>query len=66
LLRYRARTQDTTPEQARAAIEQTIPMRRLGRPEELAHLVVFLVSERASYITGASYWIDGGLYRGLM
>jgi 3-oxoacyl-[acyl-carrier protein] reductase len=66
LLRYRARTQDTTPEQARAAIEQTIPMRRLGRPEELAHLVVFLASERASYITGASYWIDGGLYRGLM
>ena len=66
LLRYRARTQNTTPEEARAAIEQTIPLRRLGRPEELAHLVVFLASERASYITGASYWIDGGLYRGLM
>lgn len=42
-----------------------IPLRRLGQPEELASLVVFLASERASYITGASIAVDGGLTRGL-
>lgn len=46
--------------------EGSIPLRRLGRPEEFADLVVFLASERASYITGASIQIDGGFYRGLM
>lgn len=42
-----------------------IPLHRLGNPEELANLVVFLASERASYITGASIAVDGGLIRGL-
>lgn len=38
---------------------------RVGRPEEFAALVVFLASERASYITGASIAVDGGLVKGL-
>lgn len=42
-----------------------IPLRRLGRPEEFANLVVFLASERASYITGASIAVDGGYTKGL-
>ena len=46
--------------------EESIPLQRLGKPEELADLVVFLASERASYITGTSIQIDGGYYRGLM
>lgn len=46
--------------------EAQIPMGRLGRPEELANLVVFLASERAGYITGTSIPIDGGYCRGLL
>jgi 3-oxoacyl-[acyl-carrier protein] reductase len=40
---------------------QHIPMRRLGAPQEVADLVAFLASERASYITGQIVGIDGGL-----
>ena len=39
---------------------QEVPMRRLGRPDEIADCVVFLASERASYITGQSISVDGG------
>jgi 3-oxoacyl-[acyl-carrier protein] reductase len=38
---------------------------RVGRPKEFADLVVFLASERATYITGASIVVDGGLVKGL-
>ena len=41
-----------------------IPLQRLGQAEEVADLVVFLVSDRARYITGATFRIDGGLTRG--
>jgi 3-oxoacyl-[acyl-carrier protein] reductase len=44
---------------------QQAPLRRIGRPEEFADLVVFLASERASYLTGVSIQVDGGLVKGI-
>jgi len=40
-------------------------MGRIGQPEEVAAMVVFLASERASYVTGVTVQVDGGLVRGL-
>jgi len=65
LLAHRARSQGVSREQALAAVVAGIPLGRMGRPEEFAALVVFLASEQAAYITGASYAIDGGLCRSL-
>lgn len=42
------------------AIMAMIPARRMGQPSEIAEMVVWLCSERASYVTGASYNVDGG------
>jgi 3-oxoacyl-[acyl-carrier protein] reductase len=44
-------------------IETEVPMKRLGKPEEIADAVVFLASERASFITGACLIVDGGQTR---
>jgi NAD(P)-dependent dehydrogenase (short-subunit alcohol dehydrogenase family) len=48
------------PDSERAQIEESIALRRLGRPEEIARAVVFLLSEEASYVTGAHWTVDGG------
>lgn len=48
------------PSFAKALIDKT-PMRRFGRPEEIAAAVVFLASDEASFITGATLTVDGGM-----
>ena len=50
-------------EKVEAQLAAAIPMGRLGDPMELGHLVAFLASEQASYITGAAYQVDGGSIR---
>lgn len=44
---------------------EQVPLKRLGKPEEFANVVVFLASERASYVTGQSIAIDGGFVKGI-
>ena len=58
-----ARRTGTTAEQVRAGIEASIPLGRYGEPEEFAAAAVFLLSDAASYITGATLQTDGGLIR---
>ena len=45
---------------------EDVPVGRIGTPEEFANVVVFLASERASYVTGVAVQVDGGLVRGLL
>src|SRR6204780_1956209 len=44
----------------KANLAATVPLNRVGRPEEIARTIVFLASDKASFITGASYVVDGG------
>ena len=61
----RAEALQTSPEDIEKSITSTIPMNRLATPEEQANLIVFLGSERASYITGTTIQVDGGAVRGI-
>lgn len=47
---------------AREAVASSIPMKRMGRPEDVAAVVRFLASEGAGYVTGQTLAVDGGLY----
>ena len=46
------------------AINEAIPVGRLGKPEEIAALAAFLASDAAAFITGAVIDINGGMYMG--
>jgi 3-oxoacyl-[acyl-carrier protein] reductase len=66
LLRDRAKRKLTTLEEEAAKVAIDIPMGRMGTPKEFAKAAAFLVSPAASYITGVSLLVDGGMYRGVM
>ena len=60
LLHSMADRKGITAEEERQAWEQSIPMQRFGRPEEIANAIAFLASPAASYITGTNITVDGG------
>jgi 3-oxoacyl-[acyl-carrier protein] reductase len=60
-----AATEGVTPQKIQERWTSQIPMGRLGKPEEFANVVVFLASERASYVTGVSIAVDGGFIKGI-
>jgi 3-oxoacyl-[acyl-carrier protein] reductase len=53
---------DELPEKAREELAAQIPLGRFGTAEEVAHAVLFLVSEQAGYITGQVLGVNGGMY----
>jgi NAD(P)-dependent dehydrogenase (short-subunit alcohol dehydrogenase family) len=50
----------TGTEERQAGLVSRVPLKRAGRPEEIAQTIAFLSSDKASFITGASYAVDGG------
>jgi NAD(P)-dependent dehydrogenase (short-subunit alcohol dehydrogenase family) len=50
----------TQTAERKAGLASTVPLKRVGRPEEIAQAIVFVSSDKASFITGASYLVDGG------
>jgi NAD(P)-dependent dehydrogenase (short-subunit alcohol dehydrogenase family) len=54
-------TRFTNTDENKAALISTVPVKRLATPEEIAHAIAFVASANASYITGASIPVDGGM-----
>ena len=66
LNRANAEREGVDPAEIQARLEASIPLGRLAEPEEFAALAAFLASERAGYITGGAFAVDGGWLRGLL
>ena len=60
------RLMEVYAERSRASDMEQIPLRRFGRPEEVADVICFLASDRGSYVTGAVIPVDGGMTRFLL
>ena len=63
IMSHQAITRGVEVGEIKKFIESTIPMKRLGNPEEYGYLVAFLASDNASYITGSNIPIDGGFLK---
>lgn len=61
-----AKKAGTTPDQAKAKAMATIPMGRYGQPDEYGRVGAFLLSDAASYMTGSTVQVDGGLIRSVL
>lgn len=59
----RAKQANTSHEEVLAAMANDVPLKRLGRPDEIGSVIVFLASEQASYITGTTIQVDGGIIK---
>ncbi len=66
IVKARAEREGISEEDAKRGWTNSIPLGRLGNPEEFANLVVFLASEKASYITGTAIQVDGGFFKGIL
>jgi 3-oxoacyl-[acyl-carrier protein] reductase len=65
LHRNRAEREGRRLEDVQADETREIPLGRFGTPEEIANVIAFVVSPRASYLTGIILQVDGGMYRGI-
>ena len=65
LLQQRAQASGITPDEARKELMERDGLRRIGQPEDVAELALFLASERARHIQGAAIGVDGGQTAGL-
>jgi 3-oxoacyl-[acyl-carrier protein] reductase len=61
----RAAQKGISPEQYMEELARDVPVKRYGDPAELASVVVFLASEKASFVNGTTISVDGGLIKGL-
>src|SRR3984885_7489966 len=57
-------TRFTNTDENKAALVSTVPVKRLATSEEIAHVIAFVASENASYMTGSSIPVDGGMIAG--
>jgi NAD(P)-dependent dehydrogenase (short-subunit alcohol dehydrogenase family) len=57
-------TRFTSTDQNKAALVSTVPVKRLATSEEIAHVIAFVASDNASYMTGSSIPVDGGMIAG--
>lgn len=64
-MRKRVQNRGITPEEQSKRLSETIPVRRMGQPNEIGDLCAYLCSPQAGYITGQTIVVDGGINRSI-